>query len=263
MKKLEKVKLFLLDLDGTVYVADKLIDGAKEAIESLEKRGKVCYLTNNSSKGRSDYIKSLSALGLNANEWNIYTSGDAAARYILLHYPGKKVYCVGTPALQAQLCGYGIALTEDNPDVALLGFDTTLTYEKLYKLCRFIKGGVPYIATHMDVNCPFSPVDMPDVGSIAQTIAASVGKMPEFVCGKPSEFLGECLCEKYNLSAREIAMVGDRMETDIKFGLNNGMVSVLVLSGATSKDSLSDYGYSPDYVFRNISELADCLRRGE
>lgn len=261
MKNINDVELFVFDLDGTVYIGDKEIDGSFEAINKLRAMGKrICFFTNNSSRMHTDYIARLNNLGLRTYADEIYTSGQVTCEYILDNYRGSKVFLLGNDRLKSEFELYGIELVEDNPDICVIGFDTSLTYDKLYKFCTFINKGLPYIATHPDYFCPAPNCPMPDIGALIEAIRLTVDRTPDIVMGKPHKTAGERLAMKYNLPAKKIAMVGDRLYTDVAFGKNCGFVSVLVLSGETDKDMLAKSKIKPDYVFDKVKDMLENLR---
>ena len=155
---------------------------------------------------------------------------------------------------------YGIPLTESDPDIVVICFDTSLSYDRLYKACSFINEGKLYIASHPDNNCPAEGCPMPDVGSFIQMIKATLGKEPDVIIGKPYSGMAEAIVEKYGFARKEIAMVGDRLYTDILFGVDNGFNSILVLSGETTPDMLASSGIRPTLVldsFKDILEYID------
>jgi len=253
---MKDVELYLLDMDGTVYVNDRLIDGAKEKIQAIKNKGKnFCFLTNNSSRDKDEYIAKLSKLGINITRGEIYSSGDSAIRYLLKYEPNKSVYLLGTQKLCKQFRDNGIILTETKPDIVVVAYDTELTYAKLAKAVTFIAQGAKYIVTHADINCPSSPVYVPDVGSFVALIEKSCGKLPEINCGKPSEIMAEAISEKFALKPSQIAMVGDRLYTDMLFAVNGGFRSVLVLSGETTKQDYVESGMKLDIVLNSIKDL--------
>ena len=170
MKQLDNIKLYLLDMDGTVYLENTLLDKALETINYLRKKAKIVFLTNNSSKSATSYIEKLHKLGIDITSDEIYTSGQATCEYLNKHFKNKSVYLVGTKALEDEFKEYNIPLNDTNPDLVVLGYDTTLTYEKLVKITTFINQGKTYIATHPDINCPATPYYVPDIGSFISLI---------------------------------------------------------------------------------------------
>ena len=204
-KNIREVELFLFDLDGTVYIGDNEIEGSFAAVNRLREMGKrICFFTNNSSRMHTDYIARLNNLGLRVYSDEIYTSGQVTCEYLLDNYRGKKVYLLGNDRLRSEFEMYGIELVEDDPDLAVIGFDTSLTYDKLYKFCRFVNDGLPFIATHPDNFCPAEGCPMPDVGAMLSAIKLTVGREPDLVMGKPHRTAGQRIALKYNLPPRKM-----------------------------------------------------------
>lgn len=254
--RLKDIELFLLDMDGTVYVGDKLIEGAKEKIEEIRARGKkICFVTNNSSRAAAEYILKLKKLGIDISHKEIFTSGDAAAFYLNNYHKGKSVFVLGTKGLKETLKKQGVAVVEDNPDLVLVGYDTSLTYQNLCKTTTFIINGIPYFCTHPDVNCPAAPSYIPDVGSFVALIEKSTGVSPFAYCGKPHSPMAQALASKFHLPKEKIAFMGDRLYTDIAFANNNGFYSLLVLSGETDKTLYEKSGARADMVLESIAQL--------
>ena len=248
-------------MDGTIYLGNKLIDGAKEFLMSLnEKKIKYLFLTNNSSKNKDRYVEKLNNLGINVNSEDVFTSGEATTIYLNQLKKGAKIFLLGTKDLEEEFEKAGFNLVKERGqkiDFVVLGFDTTLTYEKLWIACEYISEGVTYIATHPDFNCPLEGGKfMPDVGSMIELIKASTGKVPT-VIGKPSSHIINAILNKYNLKKEELAMVGDRLYTDIRTGLDNGLTSILVMSGETNEEMLKETIYKPNYIFNSVKELKE------
>ncbi len=255
------VKCFLLDMDGTFNLGNQLIDGSLYFIETLNALGKnYLFLTNNSSKHRRQYAEKITRLGLPISEEKVFTSGEATIIYLQQERPSSSIYVVGTPALEEEFRQHGFRLEENNPQCIVLGFDTTLTYEKLWKLCDFVRAGLPYIATHPDFNCPTETGFMPDIGAMIAFVHASTGREPDLVVGKPNRMIIDAVARKLGLQIPEMAMVGDRLYTDIALGKTSGITTCLVLSGETHTDDLIDSPYQPTYCFENLGAIADWLR---
>lgn len=257
---LASVTCFLLDMDGTFYLGNRLIEGALRFIEVLKRQGKdFLFLTNNSSKHSRMYAEKITALGLPITSEQVFTSGEATALYLRREYPGARLYLVGTPALEEEFCNYGLTLVQQDADVAVLGFDTTLTYQKLWVLCDYVRAGLPYIATHPDYNCPTETGFMPDIGAMIAFVKASTNREPDVVIGKPNRYIIEELAGKLHLPLSRLAMIGDRLYTDIALGKTTGITTVLVLSGETKRADLEVSPYQPTYVFHHLGEVADYL----
>ncbi len=257
---LKKTNLFLLDMDGTLYIDDIPIGAVRETLARLRGAGKrLVYCTNNSSKTPEEYRAKLERIGLWGEGDFVYTSGIAAAEYLKKHHAGKSVYLAGREALKEDFAARGIRLTEEKPDVCVLAYDTALTFEKLVKLNEFLVGGSFYVATHPDVVCPALPCPKPDVGSFIKLLEASSGRLPDAICGKPHTIMGEALSGLLGAENEEIAMVGDRLHTDIRFANNSGFSAVLVLSGETTAEMLARSPDRPDVVLTSINELSAYL----
>jgi HAD superfamily hydrolase (TIGR01457 family) len=259
-KQLAQARFYLLDMDGTFYLGDRLIEGALEFIATLERQGKdFLFLTNNSSKHRRQYAEKITRLGLPVSEDRVFTSGEATALHLHEKYPSARVFLCGTPALEEEFADHGFHLVQEDPELILLGFDTTLTYRKLWKMCDYAAAGLPYIATHPDINCPTENGFMPDIGAMIAFIATSTGREPDMVVGKPNRLIVDMVSNKYNIQHEDMVMVGDRLYTDIALGKNAGIATVLVLSGETRLDDLPASPHKPDFIFKNLKELSISL----
>jgi HAD superfamily hydrolase (TIGR01457 family) len=264
IEKLSTVRGFLLDMDGTFYLSDRLLDGALRFIDLLrEEKKEFLFLTNNSSKHRRQYAEKISRLGLSIPEEFVLTSGEATALYLKRQHPGARLFVVGTPSLEEEFRQHGFRLVEQEPDFLVLGFDTTLTYQKLWALCDFVRAGIPYLATHPDFNCPTETGWMPDVGAMIAFVKAATGREPDLVVGKPNRLIVDAAAAKMNLPVSQLAMVGDRLYTDIALGQSSGIITVLVLSGETRIEDLKDSPFQPDYTFQNLAGVADWLERND
>jgi 4-nitrophenyl phosphatase len=257
---LAAVECFLLDMDGTFNLGERLLNGSLRFVEVLEKQGKDhLFLTNNSSRVALDYAAKLSRLGLPTPESKVFTSGEATARYLMEQETSRRLFVVGTPALQQEFRRYGFDPAADAPEVIVLGFDTTLTYEKLWRLCDLVRAGLPYVATHPDFNCPTETGYMPDTGAMIAFVRASTGREPDLVIGKPNRTIVDMAGRKLGLSIDRMAMVGDRLYTDIALGQTSGIATALVLSGEATRSDLEHTSFQPDYVFEDLGGLADWL----
>jgi 4-nitrophenyl phosphatase len=255
VRSYQNTKLFLFDLDGTVYLGDSPIPGAIEKLKELSAKGiQVGFLTNNSSKSVDEYIKKLNKMGYPATRSQMVSSSMSAAKYILEHYSGKSVYALGTDSLKDTLSEYGIAQAED-ADIALLGFDTTLTYQKLWHFARLLQKGKIYIATHHDINCPSEYGDMPDAGAMIALLEKSTGRVPEAICGKPFAPMAHLIASHFGVEAERTAMVGDRLYTDIAFGIASNMTSILVLSGESSMQMYKESGLKATAVLGSVADI--------
>ncbi len=255
--KLKDIKLFVLDMDGTIYLGDKILPGAIEFVKTARKMGKkVIFFTNNASKNPNNYVDKLKRMGFGSKREDVVTAGDVTIEFLKKNHPNQPVYLVGTPALEQSFTEAGIVLSE-NADVVVSSFDTTLTYEKLVIACDLIRNGAIFYCTHPDFNCPTETGFIPDSGAIAALITASTGAIPKYF-GKPHRETAEMISNLFGVSFDETAIVGDRLYTDIALGKNNGLLSVLVLSGETKIEDVNDSN-SPDIILDGIGEILNYI----
>jgi len=261
--RLDEILCYLLDMDGTIYLGDQLLPGAREFFQLISER-KIQYflLTNNSSRSRSDYATKLRNMGLEVSADWILTSGEATASTLASRDGGARIYLVGTPSLQREFLDHGFDLSDEDPDTVVLGFDTTLTYDKLCRLCSLVRRGTPYIATHPDLNCPTAEGPIPDIGATIAFVEASTGRSPDEIIGKPFQPMLAVILSRTGLSPSQICMVGDRLYTDIAMG-QHGLRTALVLSGETRPEDLAESPYKPDLVVSGIGELAQIIKDQE
>lgn len=260
---LQGIECFALDMDGTIYLGEQWIEGAKDFLKAVEESGRsYVFLTNNSSKNAEVYAEKLARMGLEARAEQILTSGQATIWYLQQHFPGKKVYLLGNSLLKEEFERAGIMLTEEQPDLVVTAFDTTLDYSKLCRVCDYVREGLPYLATHPDYNCPTENGFIPDIGAIHAFIHASAFRYPDQIIGKPNAAMMDYLTSRVQTKRERIAMVGDRLYTDIAAGRNNGLQSILVLSGETKLEDLEHSEVQPHLVFDSVKEMIPYLVRG-
>lgn len=253
---LREVSLFLLDLDGTVYLGDRPIGAMRKTLSALRGMGKqLVFLTNNSSRTEEEYREKLTRIGLFSAGDGVYTSGMATAEYLQVHYPGRRVFLVATDAVRAEFEKSGVVLDAEAPEVAVLAYDTELTFPKIRLLDRFLRAGIPFLATHPDDVCPTEDGSMPDVGAFLAMFARASHRTPDAIIGKPYAPMGEGLVRKYGVPRERMCMVGDRMHTDIRFANNNKMRSILVLSGETTERSMAQFPDVPDLVLPDFNHI--------
>lgn len=246
----------ILDMDGTFFLGDALLPGALELLDWLnEQRIQFTFLTNNTSRGKQDYMRMLTGLGVKKEDARIYTAGDATVSYLKSNYPGRRVLLVGTQSLRSNFLEEGINLVNEEPEVLVLGYDTELTYQKLVDFCFYLRQGLPYIATHPDLNCPSPIGPMPDIGSFMALIQTSTGRTPEVVLGKPNAGIVQELARNWGVQVSDLLMVGDRLYTDIALGQTAGVQTALVLSGETHLSNLHNSQFKPDFIFENLADL--------
>ncbi|MGB4658603.1 MAG: HAD-IIA family hydrolase [Mobilitalea sp.] len=257
--KLNEVKLFVLDMDGTFYLGDKILDGALGFLEKVKETGReYIFFTNNSSKAPEDYIEKLKKMNCIITHKDIMTSGDVTIEYLKAHYLGSSVYLLGTKELEKSFREAKINLVEEMPDIVVVGFDMTLTYEKLERACTYIRNGAKFIATHLDINCPTEEGFIPDCGAICAAIKLSTGGEPEFM-GKPFGRTVDMIEQRTHYKREEIAFVGDRLYTDVATGVNNGSMGILVLSGETKLSDVEKSEVKPNFIYPSLKEIGEDL----
>lgn len=258
-----KIRCFVLDMDGTVYLGSRLLPGALDFIEYLRRSQRdFLFVTNNSSRHAEYYADKLTKLGIACDSGSILTSGEATAFYIDTLKKGARIFLLGTPELEEEFQRQGFTLTGDAPDFVVLGFDKTLTYGKLVIACDWIRKGVPFIATHPDLNCPTESGYIPDCGAMAALISASTGVLPK-VIGKPHREIIDMILRKKSYDLEQLAIVGDRLYTDMATGFNARICTVLVLSGETKPEDLPTASIQPQYVCRDLADLTERLMRSD
>ena len=258
MTSLKDKKLFLLDMDGTIYLDDCLFDGTLDFLYRVKEiGGRYLFVTNNSSKSVSAYVEKLNRIGIAAVEDDFLTSTDATIIYIKEKYQGRKFYSFGTESFTNQLRASGIDVATDIEDGIfgiVMGNDNELTFKKLEDACKLLLNDIVYIATNPDWVCPTAFGYVPDCGSVAEMLFRATGKKPRFI-GKPEPEMLLLAMEKYGYKKDEAVMVGDRLYTDIASGYNAGIDTVFVLSGEGTLDDLKETKTPPTYVLSNIREL--------
>lgn len=258
--ELNRKKLYVFDMDGTIYLGGMVFDFAIRFIQHLRASGRrVLFFTNNASHSTEFYVGKLNRLGFEATPEEIMTSGDVTVAYLKSRHPGQSVYLMGT----AQLCDHfraaGIPLLsgeEQCADIVVSSFDTELTYHKLDNACRLIRNGATYLCTHPDFNCPTETGFIPDSGAIAAAITASTGVTPHYL-GKPYAEVVDMIQEVTGIDKADICVFGDRLYTDIALGSRNGVTSVLVLTGETHLSDLDSApaDQQPSMVYSSLAEV--------
>lgn len=261
---LKEKKLYIFDMDGTIYLGGRVFDFAIKFINNLRSHGKkVLFFTNNASHTTEFYMSKLTRLGFSPASDEIMTSGDVTAEFLLRHRGGKSVYLVGTDELVEDYKSRGINILsgdEKSADIVITSFDTSLTYKKLDDACRFVRNGSEYLSTHPDFNCPTENGFIPDSGAIAAFVTASTGKTPTYF-GKPYKETLEMISEATGFAKEEMCIFGDRLYTDIALGKKHGVTSVLVYTGETQPtdvDAASD-AEKPDFVFPSLAEADEAI----
>lgn len=266
MDRIKEMELFLFDMDGTLYLGDRLYSFTRELLQTIKKSGKkYLFMTNNSSKSVEDYVKKLERLGIGATREDFMTSSQATAYYLHKHHEGQRLYVCGTQSLKQELRQEGFTVTEkvEDTDCIVMGFDTELTFQKLHDVSYLLltRKDIPYIATNPDLVCPTEFGSVPDCGSVCIGIKNATGREP-VVIGKPTPLMPQLAMEKLGIPKEKTCVVGDRIYTDILSGLNAGCTGILVLSGETTRQILAQSPQKPHLVLEDAGEiLKELVRR--
>ena len=257
MRELKDKRLYLLDMDGTIYLDTQLFDGTMDFLKYVKDiGGKYMFLTNNSSKSVDKYIEKLASLGIKAEADDFLTSVNATMVYLSgKNY--KKIYAFGTESFKEQLKGGGFPVTdklEDDIDCLCMGFDTELSFKKLEDACILLGRGVDYIATNPDWVCPTWYGFVPDCGSVSEMLYNATKRRPKFI-GKPQPDMINLAVEKTGFSKEETVIFGDRLYTDIASGYNAGVTTVFVLSGEGTMEDVEKSDIKPDYIYKDVKEF--------
>lgn len=265
-QRLKAIKHVALDMDGTIYNGDTLFHFTVGFLGDMKQLGiGYSFLTNNSSKSRQDYLLHLEKMGISASLDEIYTSGQATIDYLRFHHPDiRRLFILGTPSLVREFESAGFVTTGDDhrdiPDAVIIGFDTSLDYPGLCRAAWWVQKGITYIATNPDKVCPTDlPIVLVDCGSICAALEKATGRAPDVVIGKPAPRMLDGIMQRYGLLPEEMAMVGDRMYTDIVMAKKTRAWGVLVLSGETKAEDLDQYDVSPDLVVKDLAGFGELL----
>ena len=259
MADLKNIRLFLFDMDGTLYLGNRLYDFTIELLKKIKANGdRYLFMTNNSSKSVADYILKLEKLGIPATREDFITSSQATAFYLKKYHKDATLYVCGTESLKQELCTEGFKVSDDisETDCIVMGNDTELTFKKLEDVCKLLLGreNIPYIATNPDYVCPTEYGSVPDCGSVCDMIYNATKKRP-IVIGKPEALMPKLAMEEWNCKPENTAVIGDRIYTDIKSGLNAGAVTILVMSGETTEEILNASEDKPHFVLKDAGEI--------
>ena len=259
---LKQKKLFLLDMDGTIYLENRLFEGVEKLLRHINcNGGKYVFITNNSSRSVKDYVAKLNKLGLDCvTENDFLTSLQVSKELLKEKFNNGLIYAQGTKSFINELKESGLKITEkvdENAVAVIVGFDTELTGEKLRNTCEILtKKDIPYYATNPDWVCPVDFGFIPDCGSMCFGIEKATGKSPIFI-GKPKPQMIYSAMEKFGFSKEETVVIGDRIYTDIASGVNAGVDTVLVLSGETTLENCIESEIKPTYVLNHIKEILE------
>lgn len=266
--RLRGIRHVALDMDGTIYMGMSLFDFTKPFLSRLKQMGiTYSFLTNNPSTSIADYLKKLAGMGIEATADEMYTTALATIDYLKTHLPAaKRLFILGTPSMTSEFVKAGFEVAEDSaddrPDAVVVAFDKTLTYDRLCRAAWWIQQGLPYIATNPDRVCPTDqPTVLVDCGSICKCLEHATSRQPDITLGKPDPNMLSGIMQRYGLRADEIAMVGDRIYTDVQMAFNAGAFGVLVLSGETTLDIVAEAPRKPDLTADSIAVLGDLLAK--
>ena len=258
MKRLKECDLFLFDGDGTLYLGDRPFDFTRELLQTIHSHGKrYMFMTNNSSKSVKDYVKKYERMGIPAREEDFITSSQATAHYLHAHHEGLTLYVCGTTSFKEELRQAGFTVSEQPGEAQciVLGFDTELTFQKLHDVSFLLcTKDLPYVASHPDYVCPTEFGSVPDCGSVIDMLFAATGKRP-YIVGKPEPLMPQLAMQRVLCSPERTAVIGDRIYTDVKCGLNAECLSVLVMSGETDEQALHASPDRPDVVLSDAGEI--------
>lgn len=258
MIDLKQKKLFLLDMDGTIYLGDTLFDGTLDFLNTVkEKGGKYLFVTNNSSRSVSAYVARLQGMGIPSSADDFLTSVDALIWYLKGKYDEALIYAFGTKTFREQLSEAGFRVTdklEDGISLLVCGFDTELTFQKLEDACILLGQGVDFVATNPDWVCPTSYGSVPDCGSVCEMLFRATGRRPKFI-GKPEPEMALLSMERYGYTPEETMLIGDRIYTDIACGVNAGIDTAFVLSGEGVPEDIEKYQVQPAETYENIRDI--------
>lgn len=258
-------KLVLLDMDGTIYLGNKLFDCVPKVFKYMDDNNiKYMFLTNNSSKTKDVYVKKLEGMGLKCTENDFYTSIETTIKY-LKDNNYKNIYVLGVKTFK-DILRKEFNLVEKwekgmKIDAVLASFDTELVYDELKDACLFLQDGADFLATNIDYRCPIEDgYYIPDCGGLCKWMELCTGKSAKFL-GKPSSAMIDQVCEIYNVDKKDAIMVGDRYYTDIMAGINAGIDTLAVLTGETTKEEFEQAEKKPTYIEASIESLIDILSK--
>jgi NagD protein len=267
LARLAKLRHLALDLDGTLYLGGRVFEFTGPFLATLQKLGVGRTLfTNNSSKSTKQYVQHLRKMGIEATEQDIYSSTHATLHYLRTQRPDvKKLFVLGTPGLQEEIAENGYELTgdgEEAPDAVVIGFDTTLVYARLCRAAWWISKGKPYIATHPDRLCPTDqPTLLVDCGAMCAMLTHATGRPVDAVLGKPAAAMLQGVMHRHGVKVAEIAVVGDRLFTDMAMARNAGGMGILVLTGETTRADVDSANPKPDLVVDSVGALGALLEQ--
>lgn len=259
LKYLCNKKIFFFDRDGTLTLGDSLISRADECLEKLNYKGKKYFImTNNSSATPEEHIVKMNEFGLRVHIDNVLVSTDHAINFLLKNNL-KNVFWMAKESVSRYLIRCGLIYDDQRPQVLLLTWDTEMTYQKLVKFCYLVQLGIPYYATHPDITCPTKHGPIPDIGTTIKIIELTTGVLPTHVFGKPDKGFLETKLNDLGLTPNEAVVIGDRLYTDIQIAKNINCLSVLVLSGETTRFDYKSSVLKADIVVNSVADLVPFL----
>lgn len=255
-----------LDMDGTIYNGGTLFPFTLPFLALLDQLSiGFTFLTNNSSRSSADYIAKLGVWGIRIGPQQIYTSTQATIGFLRTSLPGvNRLFVLGTPSMQEELCGAGFELTPnpttEEPEAVIVGFDTDLSYPRLCKAAYWISKGKPFIATHPDRICPTDqPTVLVDCGAVCAALESATGRRPDKVLGKPDPCMLDGILQRHGLRPNQLAMVGDRLYTDVAMAHRAGALGVLVLTGEAKAHEVAGFQPAPGLVVESLKEFGEQL----
>ena len=255
LEALRARKGFICDMDGVIYLGNKLLPGVTEFVSWLNENGKrFLFLTNSSERSPKELRQKLQRMGLDIGEEHFYTSALATAAFLSRQAPGCTAYVIGAPGLVNALYDVGITMNDVDPDYVIVGETATYNYEMITRAVRLVLGGARLIATNSDLTGPTEFGISPACRSLVAPIELATGKKAYFM-GKPNPLMMRTGLQLLGVHSEEAAMVGDRMDTDVIAGMEPGLATVLVLSGCTSRADVNDYPYRPTYILNGVGEI--------
>jgi 4-nitrophenyl phosphatase len=254
--KLAAVKAFVLDQDGTTYLETQPFPWTLPFLQGLKSRGiNYLFLSNNTSKSADEHYNKLVSLGIEVTPQQILSAGEATISYLQNKRDGKEIYLLATPAVEQDFIQAGFQIDAVNPKYVVLAYDLTFTFDKLAKACHYVRNGVPFIATHEDIDWKIAPDRyLPDCGALAAAVTTATGVHPKFI-GKPNTEMVNAFLRRLNVKEHEVAIVGDRLATDIRMGNDHGILTFLVLSGKTTAMDVETSAYKPDVVIDKTLDI--------
>ena len=249
---------YIFDLDGTIYLGEKLIPGARETVEKLKSLSKkIVYLSNKPLQTREDYAAKLTRLGIPTKPEEVINSSLVMARWLSGVAPGATIYVIGEMPLIEEMAKAGFRFSEKAGEIqyVIASFDRTFDYRKLNIALQAIKKGARFIATNLDRTCPVEGGEIPDCAAMIGAVEGTTGKKVEAIVGKPSDIMIQVAVDYMGLRPQDCVLVGDRLETDMVMGKKAGMAAALVLTGVTNRETLKRSDLQPDYVWDSIAEI--------